>query len=150
MLVHCSYCEETAYVSTGGLQAVVSDSGDIDGLSVPEDGFPYAFHDVARCVREALTTWQTDIVDDDDGVETLKLTCPIHLQQRNIEELISKSIPRTDDFKSHVLGMEEAASDLIGFLIRVEAHLRTMAQEGDRPYSLELSNTASKLLDQLV
>jgi len=148
MLVHCSHCEETAFVSASGLQAVVSDTGELDGLNLPDDKFPYAFHEVAKCIRDTLINWQVDIEEDDGGVETLKLTCPLHLQQQNIEKLLAQNT--SPDFKSEIIETELATSELIRFLISVEAHLKTLVQEHDRPYSYELSQQAAKILKRLL
>jgi len=144
MQVHCSYCDETAFVSAAELKPVNSNTGDFDGLNILDDpGFPYSFHEVVKCIRDSLTSWQVDIEEDEDGVETLKLTCPRHLQQQKIEELLSQAIlegpanPGTN------------TPELVEFLIRVEMHLKTLAQEADRPVSLELGMMASALLDEL-
>jgi hypothetical protein len=146
MEVHCSACDEIAYVDASDLQPSGADISSEalgglvnDGEHIPSNlttgsGFPYKFEEVVECIQEKLSMWEVDVVNDEHGVETLVLTCPKHLAAKHLDEIVEQ------------YDTEVKVPDLAEFLLSIESHLRTIAQVNqDSFYSLQLANTARML-----
>ena len=160
MEIHCSHinCNKVESVSTTDLQPIyptnagaVSDLIDAAGPTPASGGgFPYSIEDTIKCINEQLPTWEVYLEDNEHGSQTLKTVCSDHFKKENMSKLIADYVGSGGgDGGGGVSRYQEGGGpiDLVLFLIEIEAHLRTLAQESDKSahYTLDLANLTKKI-----